>query len=403
MLLGLLSACNGEKGNKDVVAEVETEEAPAPVVKYGFLLNDYIVVNDTIASGDSFGDILLKHGLDHNQVYQIVEKVRDTLNPRKIKVGQPYAILKARDSVKTPKVFVYENDVINYTVVTFGDSISAHTSRKPVTMKKRTVSGVITSSLSDAIEKEGLNYMLTHELNSIYQWSIDFFRLQKGDQFKLVFTEKYINDSIYAGIDNIEASVFVHEEKPYYAFNFVADTVSGEADFYDEKARPLQSFFLKAPLNFSRISSRFSPRRFHPVQKRWKAHKGTDYAAPHGTPIWSTANGVVIASSYTGGNGNYVKIKHNDTYTTQYLHMSKRAVKQGQRVKQGDIIGYVGSTGLATGPHVCYRFWVNGVQVDPFRQNLPAAAPIDDRLKDSYFAAIEPLKEELGKIKFKNI
>ena len=403
MLLGVLTACNGEKGNKDVVAEVETEEAPAPVVKYGFLLNDYIVVNDTIASGDSFGDILLKHGLDHNQVYQIVEKVRDTLNPRKIKVGQPYAILKARDSVKTPKVFVYENDVINYTVVTFGDSISAHTSRKPVTMKKRTVSGVITSSLSDAIEKEGLNYMLTHELNSIYQWSIDFFRLQKGDQFKLVFTEKYINDSIYAGIDNIEASVFVHEEKPYYAFNFVADTVSGEADFYDEKARPLQSFFLKAPLNFSRISSRFSPRRFHPVQKRWKAHKGTDYAAPHGTPIWSTANGVVIASSYTGGNGNYVKIKHNDTYTTQYLHMSKRAVKQGQRVKQGDIIGYVGSTGLATGPHVCYRFWVNGVQVDPFRQNLPAAAPIDDRLKDSYFAAIEPLKEELGKIKFKNI
>ena len=403
MLLGVLSACNVEKGKKDVVAEVETEEAPAPVVKYGFLLNDYIVVNDTIASGDSFGDILLKHGLDHNQVYQIVEKVRDTLNPRKIKVGQPYAILKARDSVKTPKVFVYENDVINYTVVTFGDSISAHTSRKPVTMKKRTVSGVITSSLSDAIEKEGLNYMLTHELNSIYQWSIDFFRLQKGDQFKLVFTEKYINDSIYAGIDNIEASVFVHEEKPYYAFNFVADTVSGEADFYDEKARPLQSFFLKAPLNFSRISSRFSPRRFHPVQKRWKAHKGTDYAAPHGTPIWSTANGVVIASSYTGGNGNYVKIKHNDTYTTQYLHMSKRAVKQGQRVKQGDIIGYVGSTGLATGPHVCYRFWVNGVQVDPFRQNLPAAAPIDDRLKDSYFAAIEPLKEELGKIKFKNI
>src|SRR5690606_13875792 len=291
----------------------------------------------------------------------------------------------------------------NYTVVNFGDSISAHTSKKPVSIKKRTVSGVISSSLSDAIESEGLNYMLTHELNSIYQWSIDFFRLQKGDKFKFVFTEKYINDSIYAGIENIEASVFVHEDKPYYAFNFVADSLSGEADFYDENARPLQSFFLKAPLNFSRISSRFSPRRFHPVQKRWKAHKGTDYAAPHGTPIWSTANGVVIASSYTGGNGNYVKIKHNDTYTTQYLHMSKRAVKQGQRVKQGDIIGYVGSTGLATGPHVCYRFWVNGVQVDPFKQNLPAAAPIEDHLKDAYFAAIEPLKEELEKIEFKNI
>lgn len=402
MLFLALTACNNEQDSREV-AEVKTEEAPAPVVKYGFLLNDYQVINDTIAAGDNFGDILLKHGLNHSQVYQIVEKVRDTLNPRKIKVGQPYAILKARDSANTPKAFVYENDVINYTVVNFGDSIYANTGRKPVSLKKRTVSGVITSSLSDAIDKEGLNYMLTHELNSIYQWSIDFFRLQKGDKFKLVYTEKYINDSIYAGIENIEASVFVHQEKPYYAFNFVADSATGEADFYDDNARPLQSFFLKAPLNFSRISSRFSPNRFHPVQKRWKAHKGTDYAAPHGTPIWSTANGVVVASSYTGGNGNYVKIKHNDTYTTQYLHMSKRAVKQGQRVKQGDIIGYVGSTGLATGPHVCYRFWVNGVQVDPFKQNLPAAAPIEDHLKDAYFAAIEPLKEELEKIEFKNI
>lgn len=402
LMMLAFTACNDDTKTPKVVAEVKTE-APAPVVKYGFLLNDYTVVNDTIASGDSFGDILLKHGLNHSQIFQIVEKVRDTFNPRRIVVGKPYTILKSRDSASAPKAFIYENDVVNYTVVNFGDSISAHTAKKPVTLKKRNVSGVITSSLSDAIENEGLNYMITHELNSIYQWSIDFFRLQKGDKFKFVFTEKYINDSIYAGIENIEASVFVHEDKPYYAFNFVADSLSGEADFYDENARPLQSFFLKAPLNFSRISSRFSPRRFHPVQKRWKAHKGTDYAAPHGTPIWSTANGVVIASSYTGGNGNYVKIKHNDTYTTQYLHMSKRAVRQGQRVKQGDIIGYVGSTGLATGPHVCYRFWVNGQQVDPFRQNLPAAAPIEDGLKDSYFAAIEPLKEELGKIEFKHI
>ncbi|HER40103.1 MAG TPA: M23 family peptidase, partial [Salinimicrobium catena] len=292
--------------------------------------------------------------------------------------------------------------LINYTVVNLGDSISAYTAKKPVTITKKAVSGVISSSLSEAIEEEGLNYLLAHEMNNIYQWSIDFFRLQKGDRFKLVYNERYINDTIYAGIENIEASVFYHEEKPYYAFNFLADSISGERDYYDEKARPLQSFFLKAPLNFSRISSRYSPRRYHPVQKRWKAHKGTDYAAPHGTPIWSTANGVVIASSYTAGNGNYVKIKHNGTYTTQYLHMSKRAVKNGQRVKQGDIIGYVGSTGLATGPHVCYRFWVNGRQVDPFRQNLPAAEPIEEKYIPSYFAAIEPLKAELGEIEFEH-
>ena len=396
------TACNNENNISEPVASVE-KKAPAPIVKYGFLLNDYVVVNDTIRQGDNFGDILLKHGLDHNQVYQIVEKVRDTLNPRRIKVGRPYAILKSRDSAETPKAFVYENDVINYTVIGMGDSIWAHTAKRPVSLKKRSVSGVISSNLSNAVANEGLSDAVTHELSGIYQWSIDFFQLQKGDQFKMVFTEKYIDDTIYAGIEKIEASVFVHEEKPYYAFGYAADSVKGEIDFYDENARPLQSFFLKAPLNFSRISSRFSPRRFHPVQKRWKAHKGTDYAAPHGTPIWSTANGVVVASSYTGGNGNYVKIKHNDTYTTQYLHMSKRAVRQGQRVKQGDVIGYVGSTGLATGPHVCYRFWKNGVQVDPFRQNLPAAEPITENLRDTYFAAIEPLKAELEKIEFKNI
>jgi murein DD-endopeptidase MepM/ murein hydrolase activator NlpD len=217
-----------------------------------------------------------------------------------------------------------------------------------------------------------------------------------------VYNERYINDSIYAGIESIDAAVFYHQDKPYYAFNFTADSVSGVRDYYDEKARPLQSFFLKAPVDYFRISSRFSPRRFHPVQKRWKAHKGTDYAAAHGTPIKSTANGVVIASSYTAGNGNYVKIKHNGTYTTQYLHMSKRLVNVGQRVKQGDIIGRVGSTGLATGPHVCYRFWKNGVQVDPFRQNLPAAEPIEDKYIPSYFAAIEPLKDELNRIDFQD-
>lgn len=396
-------ACNENQKENEIADNIKEEPAPAIVKEYGFILNDYEVVRDTIKSGDSFGVILGIHGVDPGKIFNIVEKVKDTFNPRKIILGRPYTILKGRDSAQTPKVFIYENDPVNYTVVDMRDSVAVYTAKKPVSIVKKSVAGVISSSLSEAIQDEGLNYLLAHEMNNIYQWSIDFFRLQKGDRFKLVYNERYINDSIYAGIENIEASVFYHQDKPYYAFNFMVDSLSGERDYYDEKARPLQSFFLKAPLNFSRISSRFSPNRFHPVQKRWKAHKGTDYAAPHGTPIWSTANGVVIASSYTAGNGNYVKIKHNGTYTTQYLHMSKRAVKQGQRVKQGDIIGYVGSTGLATGPHVCYRFWVNGVQVDPFRQNLPSAEPIEDKYIPAYFATIEPLKDELGQIDFKPI
>lgn len=404
MLMMASIACN-EAPEKAEIAETVVKEKPAPIEvrEYGMVLNDFEVVRDTIKSGDSFGNILGSHGIHPGKVYQIVEEIKDTFDPRKVVIGKPYVILKSKDSAQTPQTFIYENDVINYTVVSLGDSIAARKEKKPVTIQKKAVSGIIKSSLSDAIEEQGLNFILTHELNNIYQWSIDFFRLQKGDRFKLVYNERYINDSIYAGIESIEASVFVHQEKPYYAFNFTVDSLTGETDFYDEEARPLQSFFLKAPLNFSRISSRYSPRRYHPVQKRWKAHKGTDYAAPHGTPIWSTADGTVIASSYTGGNGNYVKIRHNGTYTTQYLHMSKRNVKTGQRVKQGDVIGYVGSTGLATGPHVCYRFWVNGRQVDPFRQNLPSAEPLDESLVDTYFAAIEPLKAELGEIDFENI
>lgn len=404
LIVAAFTACKKDDDKKKEISEVKVEKVVPIIEEYGFVLNDYDVVRDTIRSGDSFGEILDNQGVSRSKVYEITEQVsNETFNPTRLVVGKPYVILKAKDSVGTPQYFIYENDRIDYTVVNIGENIAAFKSQKPVTIKRRTVSGVIVSSLSEAISNQGLSVILTHELSSIYQWSIDFFKLQKGDQFKMVYNERFINDSIYAGIESIEGAVFVHQEKPYYAFSYMVDPEKGESDFYDDEARPLQSFFLKAPLNFSRISSRFSGNRYHPVQKRWKAHKGTDYAAPHGTPIWSTANGTVIAASYTGGNGNYVKVKHNDTYTTQYLHMSKRNVRVGQRVKQGDVIGYVGSTGLATGPHVCYRFWVRGKQVDPFRQNLPAAEPIVDNLKEDYFASIKETKTKLDKIPFKEI
>lgn len=400
LLLGLsLSACNQEKENKDI-SEVIVVEEPVLREEYGFVLNDYEVVRDTIRSGDSFGGIMSTHGLGGNRVHDVIQHVRETFNPTKLQVGKPYMILKRKDSSYTPNFFIYENDRIDYTVVNVGENIAAYKAQKPVTIKKKTVSGIILSNLSESMQNEGLSVLLTHELSSIYQWSIDFFKLQKGDQFKMVYNERYINDTIYAGIESIEGAVFVHQNKPYYAFGY---SVNSEAGYYDENARPLESFFLKAPLNFSRISSRFSGNRFHPVQKTWKAHKGTDYAAPHGTPIWSTANGTVVASGYTAGNGNYVKVKHNDTYSTQYLHMSKRNVNVGQRVRQGDVIGYVGSTGLATGPHVCYRFWVRGEQVDPFRQNLPSAEPIEAHLRENYFTAIEGVKADLESIPFKEI
>ena len=403
MLMLAFVACNDEEKDQAVNEEVKKKKLPPVEKEYGFVLNDYEVVRDTIESGDSFGFIMDQNGVGHGKVFEISNKVKDTFNPARITAGKKYMILKAKDSAKTPKYFIYENDKINYTVVSIGDSIYAETKKRPVTIKKKEISGVIVSSLSEAMQTQGLSNLLVYELSNIYQWSIDFFKLQKGDQFKMVYHEKYIDDTVFVGVEKVDAAVFKHSDKPFYAFRYLSDTISGKPSFYDEEAKALQSFFLKAPLDYSRISSRYTKRRFHPVQKRWKAHLGTDYAAAYNTPIVSTANGTVIASSYTSGNGNYVKIRHNSKYTTQYLHMTKRAVRNGQTVKQGDVIGYVGSTGLATGPHVCYRFWVNGRQVDPYRQNLPSAKHIEEELKDEYFAHIEPLKEELEQIPYKSI
>ena len=299
------------------------------------------------------------------------------------------------------KAFIYQQSKVKYTVLHVDDSIYAINKKKKIITKRQTMSGVIDSSLSQAIEDSQTSPYLTHLLSGIYQWSIDFFKIQKGDRFKVIYNEQYLEDGTYVGIENVEAAIFEHEGTPYYGFEYeVKESNLEETSFFDENAKSLQSFFLKAPLEFSRISSRYSGRRFHPVQKRWKAHKGTDYAAPRGTPIWSTANGTVIKAGYTSGNGKYVKVKHSDKYSTQYLHMSKILVKKGQQVKQGQLIGKVGSTGLATGPHVCYRFWVNGKQVDPYRQKLPTAKNIAEKHKEAYLLAIEPVKKELDSIPY---
>ncbi|MEE2772690.1 MAG: peptidoglycan DD-metalloendopeptidase family protein [Bacteroidota bacterium] len=401
LMLAIVSCKNEEEKNE--ATEVAVKKKPKVEKLYGFVFDDYDVVRDTIKRGDFFGSIMDRNGVGPGKVYEITEEVKDSFNPARITAGKKYFVLRAKDSAKTPEYFIYENDKINYTVLALGDSLYVQKKKRPVTIKKREISGVVTSSLSEAMQAQGLSNMLVYELSNIYQWSIDFFKLQKGDQFKMVYHEKYIDDTIFAGIEKVDAAVFKHQDKPFYAFRYNTDTVSGKPSFYDSEAKALQSFFLKAPLNYTRISSRYTKRRFHPVQKRWKAHLGTDYAAPYNTPIVSTANGTVIASSYTSGNGNYVKIRHNGKYTTQYLHMTKRAVRNGEYVRQGQVIGYVGSTGLATGPHVCYRFWVNGKQVDPFRQNLPSAEKIKDSLKDDYFAYIEPLKKELDQIPYKHI
>ncbi len=396
-------SCNKETEKPTPLAV--TEKKPIKIIKeFDIVVNELNVVKDTIKSGDSFGGIMDSHGVSRNKVFEISNKIKDSFNVAKINSGKAYTILKTKDSIQKAKAFIYQSSKVNYTIIHLEDSIYAENKKKKVITKRKTMSGVIDSSLSQAIEDAHASPYLTHLLSGVYQWSIDFFKIQKGDRFKIIFNEQYLEDGTYVGIKNVEASVFEHGNEPFYAFEYdVKETDASEKSFFDEKAKSLQSFFLKAPLQFSRISSRYSGRRFHPVQKRWKAHRGTDYAAPRGTPIWSTANGTVIKAGYTKGNGKYVKVKHNKTYSTQYLHMSKILVKKGQQVKQGQIIGKVGSTGLATGPHVCYRFWVNGKQVDPYRQKLPSAKNIAEKHKEAYLLAIKSVKEELDNINYPNL
>jgi murein DD-endopeptidase MepM/ murein hydrolase activator NlpD len=395
-LFGLVSCWNSEK----------PKSKNEPIIhKFGFTFNNYNVENDTVEHGDSFGSIISKQNLGKLDVYDIVEKVKDSFDVKIIRVGKPYTFLRSKDRFKKLQAFIYEPDKGSYYVIHLNDtSVSISKKIKSVTIKPRLIVGKLNGSLSETLNKQGVDAALASQLAKVYAWSIDFFKLQKGSEFGIKFSERYIEDSIYDGVDSLSAAFFQYKGKRIYAFPFIQNKTVGKVDYYDENGLALKNFFLKAPLKFANITSRFAKNRFHPVQHIWKAHKGTDYAALTGTPVMTTASGVVEATGYTTGNGNFVKIKHNKTYATQYLHLSKILVRRGQTVTQGKIIGRVGSTGLATGPHVCYRFWKNGKQVDALRLKLPNAEPMNKANLPRYLAQINPLKKELdslASLKFK--
>lgn len=368
-------------------------------VEFGFNYGDYNVVQDTIKKGDSFGSIIQDQNIGDKKVYDIVEQVKDSFDVRTIRYNKPYTILRSKNKTNNLEVFIYQPDALTYYIVDFRDSIAkAYKKIKPVTFKRKIIGGVLKTSLSETLGDEDVETALASRITKVFSWSIDFFKLKKGDRYGLIFTERFINGKVYDGVEDLQAAFFEYKGKIIYAFPFEKDTLSGKVEYYDDEGKTLKNFFLKTPIKFSRITSRFTMNRFHPVQHTWKAHKGTDYAAPTGTPISTTASGVVEATGYTAGNGNFVKVKHNGTYSTQYLHMSRILVKRGQRVTQGQKIGLVGSTGLASGPHVCYRFWKNGVQVDALRLNLPTGESLTGNDKTRFLKQMEPLKRELDSI-----
>lgn len=374
----------------DSIHHIE-REVILPQMMHGMAVNNLHVVEDEVKRNQRFTDLLEGYYVSPKVKQQLSLLPKNIYDFRKISAHKKYTLLVEHDSVKTLKAVVYEPNPVDYVVFHMKDSLLVELCQRKVDTLERTASGRIETTLSHTIESLNVSPDLTNKFVDIFAWVVDFQRLQKGDQFRIIYEENSVEGKSI-GIGRILGVNFEHSNQNYYAFPF--DQGDG-IDYFDEEGNSLRKALLKYPIEFTRISSRYSKSRFHPVVKVFRPHLGTDFAAPTGTPIRSVGDGVVEEAQYKTNNGNYVKVRHNGTYTTGYLHMSKIAsgIKAGVRVRQGQTIGYVGSTGLATGPHLCYRFWKNGVQVDALKVELPPSLPV----KQEYFNSFEAIKAEMIK------
>lgn len=368
-------------------------KAPAEdPIRFGLKITEYSVDSGVVQSGESLSHLLSSRGVSASTIHSLAQESKTVFDVRKIRANRPYWVFTSEnDSTSTPEWFIYQPDGRRYIRFHLQGSMFAEENKFSVDTITHLVSGVISQSLSHDLEAMGESFKLAIAMADVYAWTVDFSRLQEGDEFNVLYEREVVNGEP-VGMPRVLACHFTHHGQVIPAYRF--DQGNGH-DYFDDNGASLRKAFLKAPVEFSRISSRYNLKRFHPVLNRVKAHLGTDYAAPHGTPIIAVGDGVVTKSGYTSGNGNYVKIRHNETYETQYLHMSRRAVSMGESVRQGQVIGYVGSTGLATGPHVCFRFWKNGKQVDHLREEFPPSEPIEESSMTDFNATVDELKTAL--------
>lgn len=361
----------------DEVDVTDSTEVQEIVYKYGIPMDHYDVDFGVVKRNQNLSSILDKHGVGRKKVYDLTQASRKVFDVRDIQSERAYAVFASRDSIPEVNYFVYERDPKSYVVFDFAKD-SVYLGYNPVEWKKKSVKGQVESSLWNAISACGDDPFLAVELSKIFGWSIDFFGLQKEDEFRVLYEQECVDGRNLTNF-NITGAVFKHADSLYYAIPFFQDSV---LLFYNEHGKSLEGAFLKAPLDFFRISSRFSNSRFHPVLKKYRAHHGVDYAAPVGTPVYAIGSGVVIAKAYqANGGGNYVKIKHNGTYTTTYMHLSRFApgIKVGKAVAQKEVIGYVGSTGIATGPHLDFRVFENNKPINPLTIKSQPKKPVDPK------------------------
>ncbi|MBO5849755.1 MAG: peptidoglycan DD-metalloendopeptidase family protein [Paludibacteraceae bacterium] len=389
-VLFFVSACGNTKNTeqeteKEKLADIEV------VYEYGIPVDSFNSVEGVVGKGETLSAIFGKMGCNGQVIHQLNDFSSEIFDVKRIKLGDKYTAYYTKDSIPTLTYVVYHQSVVDHVVFQVCDSLSAIRYQKPIRREQKTSHATITTSLWDAIITNNLHRQLALELSDIYAWSIDFFGLQKNDSFTVFYDELYV-DSLSIGIGKIHAAKFTHKGKPFLAFYFKNDSVNG---FWDEEGNSLRKAFLKAPLKFSRISSGFTYARKHPIYKTVRPHTGVDYAAPTGTPVMSIGDGVVVQKGYKGGGGHTVKIRHNSVYTTAYLHLSRYAknLKVGSHVSQGEVIGYVGSTGASTGPHLDFRVWKNGSPINPLTMESPSVEPIPQNALEEFFVLRDSLKQ----------
>ena len=377
----------------------EWKDSLQHVYEYGICIDSLNVEHFEIRNGDNPSIIFSRLGFSALEADSISKASASVLDPTRIKAGMHYCTFTTRDSIAKIQYIAFAKTMTDYAVINLSKRpIEAYIFNKPITLKRKTVNGTITSSLWNIIKQQGADPLLAIKIADVFAWEIDFFDVKEGDSFQVIYNEAYIDDTTALSISSIEGALFTHQGKDYYAIPFMQDSTM---QFFDLDGNSLRKAFLKAPLDFYRITSRFTNARFHPILKRYRAHHGVDYAAPTGTPVRTIGDGSVIFKGYTNGGGHTIKIKHNSVYTTSYMHLSRYAkgLSVGQRVKQGEEIGYVGSTGLSTGPHLDFRVYKNGQPINPLDMEAPPSEPLKPEFRDSFNIVKNRIISEIDSIR----
>ena len=379
------AGCGGGRSQEVVTEQEPSAEKADSCLLFGFDPVQMTVRDGNVRSGEFFSTLLMKLGMSAGDAYLLSEACDTVFDVRSLRVGNAYQAYYSPSSTGALEYLVYWQDRVNGVVFKCTAPYSVWKVARPVVTEHRYADVAISSSLWNDMLAAGVSPLLILSLSDIYAWTVDFFGLQKGDRFRVFYDEKTCEGDVIA-VDTVRYAVFTHQGEDFPAVMF--DQGDGGNIYWNEKGESMRKAFLKAPLQYSRISSGFSYARRHPVTRRVQPHTGVDYAAPAGTPVMTIGDGVVTSRRNEGAGGNVVRIRHNSVYSTAYLHLSRYAsgLKVGQRVRQGEVIGYVGSTGRSTGPHLDFRVWKNGSPINPLKMESPPAEPLKKEFSEDFDA-----------------